>query len=63
MEYKILVLLSNIFFVAAGWYLGRDRGRKETIKALDSILARVADDVNAGQSLDWLNSEDRDIYK
>lgn len=63
MEYKILVVLSNIFFVAAGWYLGRDAGRKATIKALDSILERVADDVNAGRSLDWLDSENRDNYK
>lgn len=63
MEYKILVVLSNIFFVAAGWYLGRDVGRKQTIKALDSILERVADDVNAGRSLDWLDSENRDNYK
>ena len=63
MEYKILVVLSNIFFVAAGWYLGRDTGRKQTIKALDSILERVADDVNAGRSLDWLDSENRDNYK
>jgi len=63
MEYKILVVLSNIFFVAAGWYLGRDAGRKATVKALDSILERVADDVNAGRSLDWLDSENRDNYK
>jgi hypothetical protein len=63
MEYKILVVLSNIFFVAAGWYLGREAGRKATIEALDSILERVADDVNAGRSLDWLDSENRDNYK
>ena len=63
MEYKILVVLSNIFFVAAGWYLGRDAGRRQAIMAMDEILERVADDVNAGRSLDWLNSEDRDIYK
>ena len=63
MEYKILVVLSNIFFVAAGWYLGRDAGRRQAIEAMDEILGRVADDVNAGRSLDWLNCEDRDIYK
>ena len=63
MEYKILVVLSNILFVVAGWYLGREAGRKATIEALDSILERVADDVNAGRSLDWLDSENRDNYK
>ena len=63
MEYKILVVLSNIFFVAAGWWLGRDTGRKQAIAAMDEILEKVADDVNAGRNLDWLNREDRDIYK
>ena len=55
--YKILVVLSNIFFVAAGWWLGRDAGRKATLKALDEVLDRIIDDVNNGRSLDWAREE------
>ena len=55
--YKILVLLSNVFFVAAGWWLGRDSGRKATLKALDEVLDRIIDDVNNGRSLDWAREE------
>ena len=59
MEYKILVVLSNIFFVAAGWYLGRDSGRKSTLKALDDVLDRIIDDVEKGNSLDWARQDSK----
>jgi hypothetical protein len=59
MEYKILVVLSNIFFVAAGWYLGRDSGRKATLKALDDVLDRIIDDVEKGNSLDWARQDSK----
>jgi len=62
MEYKILVVLSNIFFVAAGWYLGRDSGRKATLKALDDVLDRIINDVEKGNSLDWAR-QDSEKYK
>tara|TARA_E500000318_G_scaffold110729_1_gene127015 strand:- start:825 stop:1013 length:189 start_codon:yes stop_codon:yes gene_type:complete len=62
MEYQILVLLSNIFFIAAGYYLGKDAGVKSTIKAMDQVFNRIVDDINCGRSLDWL-SEEKDSYK
>tara|TARA_X000001316_G_scaffold12155_2_gene5859 strand:- start:88 stop:276 length:189 start_codon:yes stop_codon:yes gene_type:complete len=62
MEYQILVLLSNFFFIGAGYYLGKDAGVKSTIQAMDEIFERIVRDVNAGRSLDWL-SQDKDLYK
>ena len=62
MEYQILVLLSNIFFIVAGYYLGKDAGVKSTIKAMDQVFNRIVDDINCGRSLDWL-SEEKDSYK
>jgi hypothetical protein len=62
MEYQILVLLSNIFFIVAGYYLGKDAGIKSTIKAMDQVFNRIVDDINCGRSLDWL-SEEKDSYK
>ena len=52
MEYQILVLLSNIFFIAAGYYLGKDAGVKSTIKAMDQVFNRIVDDI-----------EEKDSYK
>ena len=63
MEYKILVVLSNIFFVAAGWYLGRDAGIKSTLKAMDAVFQKICNDVNAGRSLDWLEEESENFEK
>jgi len=62
MEYQIIVLLSNLFFIGAGYYLGKDAGIKSTIKAMDEVFERIVCDVNAGKSLDWL-SEEKDSYK
>ena len=62
MEYQILVLLSNIFFIVAGYYLGKDAGVKSTIKEMDQVFNRIVDDINCGRSLDWL-SEEKDSYK
>ena len=62
MEYQILVLLSNIFFIAAGYYLGKEAGVKSTIAAMEDVFNRIVRDVNAGRSLDWLG-EDNDLYK
>ena len=57
MEYKILVVLSNILFVYAGYLLGKDAGFKLALKAVDNVLERIVNDVNNNNSLDWLDKK------
>ena len=61
-EYKFLVVIANILCVIGGYLLGRDSGRKSTLKALDSVLDRIIDDVEHGRSLDWARQDSED-YK
>ena len=62
MEYKFLVLLANILCVIGGYLLGRDTGRKQTLRALDKVVDRIIDDVEHGRSLDWARQDSED-YK
>lgn len=62
MEYKFLVLIANLLCVIGGYLLGRDTGRRQTLKALDSVVDRIIDDVEHGRSLDWARQDSED-YK
>lgn len=62
MEYKFLVLIANVLCVIGGYILGRDAGSKATLKAMDSVLDRIIDDVEHGRPLDWARQDSED-YK